>query len=355
MDALSDVLRVVRLSGGVFFHAHLAGPWAFRSPAPAQLAPVLGARADCLALFHILVEGRCWIGLDGREPLPLEAGSVVVLPHGDAHLVASRPDLEPKPLAVLLSAAEGDGIPQVAYGQGGELARFVCGYLHCDQRFNPLIGALPKLLIAARCSDAVLADPAPAELAAASADEADPWLALTLRHMAEEAEQERPGGDAVLARTAELLYVEILRRYAWQLPETGTGWLAGVRHREVGHALRLLHAYPGRRWTVTMLAREVGLSRSALAERFQAIVGEPPMSYLGNWRMQLAQRLLQDPALSIAQVAKRVGYGSAVAFHCAFRNRVGQPPGRWREASAAPVCFARGDASRGAPPRASAA
>ncbi|HEX7050747.1 MAG TPA: AraC family transcriptional regulator [Longimicrobiales bacterium] len=406
MDPLSDVLRVLRLTGAVFFTARLSAPWAFRSPPPRELALSLGLRPDCMALFHILVEGRCWLQVGGFAPIQIDAGTVIVLPHGHAHTVSSRLDLEPKPLGVLLDSCSRDAVPVAEYGSGAADARFICGYLHWDQRFDPLMGTLPMLLIACPRLGVLISEPgevaaeahgvgptarslaraartrdrpsghggsqaahtaAQAARPAASTQESDlagpmprggrseprdggaeprqstpgpggpegfgddGWLETMLRYTIEEAEGRRPGSPAMLTRLVELLYLEMLRQYMRPLPEGHTGWLAAVRHPEVGRALRLLHEQPARKWTVDSLARAAYMSRSALGQRFTDMVGEPPMRYLTGWRMQLAQNLLRQPELSIAQVAARVGYDSDVAFHRAFKRYVGVPPGVWRK------------------------
>lgn len=351
MDLLADVLRAVRLTGAVFFSARLSSRWAFRSPPPEQLARHLGVRPGCVGLFHVLVEGRARIRTGGGAPFPLEPGTMIILPHGDAHVLTSDDDeaqLEPLGMTALLALDSTHEVPRVSWGAGNRTARFICGYLHCDQSFNPLIGALPRLLLVQRCGTVVAEHP-PGEAAgrlAAPKDGAarDEWLEQTLRFAAEQAVSDRPGTAVVLARLFELLYVEVLRRYAAALPEGDVGWLAGLRNRDVGRALRLLHAHPERKWDVAQLGQEIGMSRSALATKFTQIVGSPPMRYLALWRMQLAQRLLEDRTLSIAQVAARVGYGSEAAFHRAFKRHVGAPPAEWRESSGgrAPVSEAPG-------------
>jgi AraC-like DNA-binding protein len=334
MDILSDVLRVVRLSGAVFFTARMSSPWAAASPTPGELARVVMPGAACLTLFHVLVEGTCRLDLRGQPPVQLHAGDVVVLPHGDPHVMGSAGGLAAKPLTAMLPALAGQEIPHLEGGGGGPAARFICGYLHCDQRFSPLVGALPPLLLV-RSDGGTLrvstpADAAPRNGEAAGGQEAT-WFERTLRFTIEEAEQRRPGGAAMLARLTEILYVETLRAYMAQLPAGRAGWLAGVNDPDLGQALQLLHARPAEKWTVDGLARAVGRSRSALAQRFSDLVGEPPMQYLARWRMHLAQDYLRQPALSIAEVAARVGYESDVAFNRAFRRHVGLPPATWRQ------------------------
>jgi AraC-like DNA-binding protein len=348
MDLLADVLRVVRLTGAIFFSARLSSRWAFRSPPPGQLARHLGVRPGCVGLFHVLVDGRARILTECSGTLTLEPGTMIILPHGDAHVMTSDDDdaqHEPLGMTTLFAADSPGEVPRVSWGTGGRTARFICGYLHCDQSFNPLIGALPRLLLVRRCGTVVAENHAGGQAPSQDGTARDEWLEQTLRFAAEQAVSDRPGTAAVLARLFELLYVEVLRRYASSLPEGDVGWLAALRDRDVGRALRLLHTYPERQWDVARLGREIGMSRSALATRFTRIVGAPPMRYLGSWRVQLAKRLLEDRTLSIAQVAARVGYGSEAAFHRAFKRQVGVPPGEWRQSAGA-----RESISRGPPP-----
>ncbi len=344
MDPLSDVLRSVRLTGGIVFSARLSAPWAFRSPPPDVLAPALGIRADCIALFHILIEGHCWLQMGDAPALSIDDGTAIVLPHGDAHVLASRPGLEPRPLDLLLrQCGEDDPLPRVSHGRGGPVSRFLCGYFVCDQRFNPLVGALPVLIAACPRRGLFVTEPAtsaleptlgPAEAPFTETVEEggrrDARLEMALRYTIEEVEAERAGAPALLSRLTEILYLELIREYARRLPAGRTGWLAGVEDPEVGRALRLMHAEPQRKWTVAELARGVNLSRSALGQRFTEVMGAPPMHYLAGWRVQLSKDLLRQPALSVAQVASRVGYESEVAFHRAFKRHVGQTPAAWR-------------------------
>ena len=271
MDVLSDVLRVVRLTSAVFFTARFSTPWSIESPPPDQLARSLRLRAESIALFHVLVEGQCWVSMEGHAPLRMEARDVIIFPHGDPHVMSSHIGARPRPISALLPSQPSEEIPQLDYGGGGESTRFVCGFLHCDQRFNPLIGALPTMLHVCGRDGAETGEPSEVETGrgpGAVLVHADGWLASTLLHTIEEADGARPGSFAMVARLTELLYVEMLRRYMQQLPSEHTSWLAGVKDPEVGRALRLLHARPERQWNVEDLAREVGVSRSGLAQRW---------------------------------------------------------------------------------------
>jgi len=341
MDVLSDALRVVRLSGAVFFTAEISQPWASFSPPSDRLRPLLAPDAECVALFHILAEGEpCWVTIEGQPPVKMSAGDLIILPRGDAHVMASDPALAPvaveqalQALSTLLRDHTGNSLPAMKYGGGGAATRLVCGYLHCDQSFNPLLGAMPQV-ISVRVKDGaalVRSTGIDTELRAlAMPPETANWLESTLRHMVSEALASSPSSRTMLARLAELLFAEVMRRYVEQLPASESGWLAGLHDPQVGRVLRLLHAEPARAWTVTALGKEAGISRSALAERFQSLIGESPMRYLAGWRMQLAKRRLRETGQSIAEIAVQVGYDSEAAFNRAFRRLVGRPPATWR-------------------------
>ena len=340
MDVLSDTLKVVRLSGAVFLRAKLPSPWAVASATASELAEYLRLPSDCIAVFHILARGSCWLSIPGAAPVLLKAGDAVLLPQNCPHVVGSDWSLSPISFrAVLPATMPPDGIAEVVGGSMGEMTQLICGYLHCDQRFNPLIGALPDVMVVHPNHDgrAVEADAelSGADVLASSAALAIPpgdWLETTLRHTVDEALGERPGNTDMLARLSEILFVEVVRRYMQQLPAAQHGWLAGVSDPVVGHALRLLHARPEHAWTVEDLAQAVAVSRSTLAQRFTALIGETPMHYLAAWRIQLAKYLLKQTNLNLGEVALRVGYESDVAFNRAFKRHVGQPPAAWRVA-----------------------
>ena len=345
MDVLSDTLQVVRLTGAIFLDASLTVPWAFESPQPGELAQYLRLPTDCVALFHILVRGEGWFAVPGYAPVLLRPGDAILLPHCTPHLMSSGHRTPPAPMASMMPPFPSEGIVTISAGGLGETSQFICGFLHCDQRFNPLLGALPPLIVVRPSHEVGAAEGESARgepsrkgsAAGASAVvlsvAADDWLGTTLRHMVEEALGERPGNAEMMARLCEILFVEVVRRYMQQLPQADHGWLAGVRDPIVGQALRLLHAHPERAWTVEELADAVAVSRSSLAQRFTVLIGESPMHYLTGWRMQLAKYLLKQSNVRLAEVAARVGYESEAAFNRAFRRYVGQPPATWRGAA----------------------
>jgi AraC-like DNA-binding protein len=318
MDALSDVLRVAHLTGGVFLHADFSAPWCMAARVgPEHCAPALGP-ASHLILYHYVVEGELRIRVDGEdgEGLVLGVGDVVLLPRNDLHLVGSDLTLPPVSGSDIIQPPKDGGLFTIRYGGNGRRTRMICGFLGCDSEDNPVISNLPSLL----------------KLDAEQGGAAE-WIRSTFQYAAEELAAGRPGSETVLAKLSELLFVEAVRRYAETLPQEQTGWLAGLRDPHVARALALLHDDITRPWNVDDLSREVGLSRSALGERFLKLVGMPPMHYVTSWRMQVATQKLRLTDASLAQVADMVGYGSEAAFSRAFKKVFGTAPATWRRSN----------------------
>lgn len=325
-DPLSDVLRSVHMRGAIFYWVSCRDEWVAQTPPSPDLANALSPGAEHVLGYHYFARGGGWVAMDGEAPVRLSGGDIVIFPRGDAHVLSSAPGLraseedhswrmttrdDAKPILVSLH----DGICE----PGAELpvddasAVFVCGFISCDLKpFNPLISALPRLM----------------HMSAASVGA---WVGPMLDQAVSESRRRRPGSEAVLERVSEMVFVDAARRYLESLPEgEGTGWLAALRDRHVGRAIALLHDRPADPWTVEELGRQVGLSRSALHERFVQFIGQPPMQYLASWRMQLGSNLLRDGHANIAAIAQQVGYESEAAFSRAFKRFVGQPPAAWR-------------------------
>jgi AraC-like DNA-binding protein len=316
-DALSDVLRTVRLTGATFFDVVAKAPWVAEQPPREWLLPKILPGAEHLIAYHVITEGRCFANIVDEEPIAMEAGEVIVFTNGDPHVLSSRPGMRADPGASdKLDAVSGSRLPFfINCGVDGPIsAKFVCGFLACDAwPFNPLLANLPPIITARdkQGSDAS-------------------WLAQFIRVATIESAEKRAGGESVLAKLSELMFIEVVRRHLEDLPPEQAGWLAGLRDPFVGKALSLMHARPARDWTIEELAQDVGLSRSVLAERFVDLVGMPPMQYLAKWRMQIASGLLSNGSANIATVAAEIGYGSEAAFSRAFKKLVGVPPSAWR-------------------------
>ncbi len=292
--------------------------------------------AEVIIPFHIATEGACWLSVGKLQPIRIEASDLAAFPNGVQHSLASDADLTPVPVSDVYGLSV-EAITRLQYGGGGELCRIVCGYLHSDQRFGPLLDAMPALL-RVRLRDSVLQLEAFTESGRyaepVSLDQDAKWWSAAIEHLVSETAKPGPGNRAVLARLSELLFMEILRWQLTYISEGRRGWLAGLNDPHVGRALSLLHAEPARPWTVEDLAQQAGISRAALAKRFVELVGETPMQYLAEWRMHLARRELRDGRLGLAEISARVGYDSEAAFSRAFSRLVGVPPAKWRNANA---------------------
>jgi|SRR5215831_18463417 len=313
MDAFSDALRVLRLTGAMFLDAEFTAPWCVISRSGHSKSLLAGG--PNIVFFHFLTEGRCRARLkQGGATLELGAGDVLMLPRDDDHLVGSDLHLAPTVTDSLVRPVVDGGMLRVEHGGGGEKTRFVCGYLRCDERLcGPILNALPRIL-------RVPLGDGPATV----------WLTSLLAAGARETAAPRPGGETVLAKLSELLFVEAIRRYIELLPEEETGWLAALRDRFVGRALALLHERPGHSWTVEELADSVGLSRSALAQRFTDVIGQAPIQYLTRWRLTVAAQRLRNERASLASIAADSGYDSEAAFNRAFKRAIGTTPAAWR-------------------------
>jgi AraC-like DNA-binding protein len=317
-DVLSDVLRAVRLTGAVYFDFELSAPWVAEAPPSSEIAARVMPGSQRVIEYHLIARGACWGHAVDQEPIRLNEGDLIIFPQGDAHVLASAPGMRAEPdMSAFARPTTPLPIMYEMGGGGSERARVVCGFLGCDERpFNPLLAALPRVI----------------HLAANGANASAGWLGTLLNIAVKESGSARAGGENVLARLSELMFVEAIRRYLEILPPSQTGWLAGLRDPIVGQALAALHGQPTEAWTVDRLARLVGLSRSVFAERFTDMVGEPPMQYLALWRMQIASRMLIEGG-RVAAVAASVGYESEAAFSRAFKKLVGQAPATWRRSA----------------------
>jgi len=316
-DALSDLLKTVRLTGATFFDVRGTDPWAVHSPPRDKLLSKVLPGADHLIAYHVVTQGRCYANIVGEAPKLLEAGEIVVFTNCDPHIVSSSPGMRADaPSADVIDIATAGQLPFLVNvgGGGSEATRLVCGYLACDSRpFNPLLENLPRTIKAGNTIRR----------------EAGVFGQLVGIALAE-AVDKREGGEGVLAKLSELMFIEVLREYLGALPPGQRGWLAGLRDPLVHKALSLIHARPAQGWTIEDLAREAGTSRSVLAARFTELIGTPPMHYLARWRIQIASELLSSGSTTIASVAAEIGYESEAAFSRAFKKAMGIPPSKWR-------------------------
>ena len=287
IDTLSDVLRSVQLASAVFVAIDAAAP---RNPAPhadGAAAPHTMPGVEHVIEYHVVTEGACWGGLPGELSIELEAGDVLVFPHGDAQISWRRGDQEK--------------------------TRIICGFLGCNARpFSPLLATLPRVMHLP------------------GAGQPDSVRRRLVELGVVESVGNEAGSDCLLARLGELLFAEVVRQHVAAVPQESVGWFAGLRDRGIGQALQKLHERPAHPWSLEELAKEAGMSRSRLAERFAHFVGVPPMQYLAQWRIQLAASLLRSSKSSLAEIADRVGYGSEAALSRAFKRCLGVSPSPYR-------------------------
>ncbi len=304
MDVLSDILKSIHLGGGVYFRCEFSAPWGMEmKPTP-------------VAEFHVVIRGNCWLRMPGRDPIALRGGDLVAFPHGDAHTLTDAPNGTALPAEEIVRGQNLEHYGPLTYGGGGLPTGVLCGYFQFDRDdLHPVVAALPSL-IHIRGSD--------------GHDFA--WLQTALNFMIHETRAARPGAEAIVNRLTEVLFIQMVRAYLEQ-SEAPLGMLAAVADRQIGMALELMHKAPEERWTLAMLARSAGVSRSVLAARFHRLVGQTPMQYLTVWRMRKARMLLAETRLGTAEIADRVGYESEAAFSKTFKKVVGKGPGAFRRQS----------------------
>ncbi len=312
MDVLSDILGAVKLAGTLYFTTSFTPPWGVR-------VPPLGR----VARFHLVVRGVCWVRVEepnagvarAAEPVRLDPGDLVVVPHGAAHDLSDEPDRPVTVVDRVLEESGFDGRGALVFGGApdGAPTRMVCGHLGFEGEIDhPLLARLPAAIVIRR-------------------DEADVASRVEdiFRIIAREAADERPGRDAVLTRLSEVLFIQALRVWA-QRAEHADGLLAALADPHLGGSLAAIHGEPADAWSLDRLSRVAGLSRTVFAERFRRTVGLPPMQYVAFWRMQRARQLLTQTDLTLEAIAERVGYDSAPSFHRAFRSWIGTAPGAYR-------------------------
>jgi AraC-like DNA-binding protein len=314
MDALSDILRVVGLTGGLYMEAELTAPWAVVGQVSPELCRPFMVQPQRVVGFHYVLEGAFDLQVEGVPVMRVTTGQAIMLPRNEMHVLTSGHGVAPIPASEVIRPPEAFGVHRTIHGGGGARTRLVCGFMGGNEQLEPLLSSLPS---------AILVD-------VPNLPGGD-WIAGTFTYAARTLSNGDAGTATVVAKVSELLFVETLRRHLASMPADEIGWLAGLRDPVISRALSLLHARVDEPWTTESLAATVAMSRSAFADRFTALVGQPPMTYLAHWRMQLARQKLTETNRSVAQIAFDVGYGSEAAFTRAFRREHGAPPAGWRK------------------------
>ena len=313
-DVLAETLRAVRLTGSVFLDACFTAPFGIISPKRFDANSPM-AHLRHVSVFHLIAAGKCSVELATGERRDISAGDILLMPYADQHKFWNGRTTE-MPLADdVVRPGPLKGMRNINHGGGGQETRMVCGFLESSEfLLTPVFRTLPPLLVD-RAED----------------DQVSTLIKSTVSQILAMTETAAPGSELMLGRLMELLFVEVLRRYATRLPASARGWFAALNDPIVGRALQFVHVDPARRWTVDELAREAGSSRTVLAERFHAVLGQAPIEYITCWRMQLAAERIRNGGGSLAAIAADVGYDSEAAFNRAFKRVTGVTPGRWRE------------------------
>lgn len=303
-DPLGETLHLLRLTGTLYCRSELSAPWGVDMPA-----------FEGYMMFHVVTAGHCWLEIEGEQPRMLQQGSLTLIPHGNGHCIRNNPGDDALPLFDIPVEKVSERYEIMRHGGGGELTQLTCGVVRFDHiAGQQLIKQLPSVV----------------QINAFS-EEQGGWLESTLRLIASEARELRPGGETVITHLADILIIQAIRSWINTAPEADQGWLAALRDKYIGKALAAIHSKPEKDWSLASLASEVGMSRSAFSARFTRLVGESAIQYLTHWRMQLARVQLLETTDSLAVLADRLGYQSEVAFSRAFKRIFGVSPGSIRQ------------------------
>ncbi len=302
-DPLGEALHFLRMSGTFYARSEFTAPWGLELPA-----------FERSMMFHVVTSGRCWLRVDGAEPRLLQQGDFALVPHGEGHVLADEIASKPTGLFDMPRELVSERYEILRDGGGGASTTLLCGAVRFD---HPAADRLTAMLPPLVCIDAW------------SSPHSE-WLQSTLRFIAAEARELRPGGETVITRLADILVIQAIRAWIEHDPAARTGWLGALQDKQIGRAITLVHRDPSRSWSVASLASEVAMSRSAFAARFTELVGETPMQYVTRWRMHTAVGSLRDDGATLGEIAGRLGYRSEAAFSRAFKRCVGTSPSAMR-------------------------
>jgi AraC-like DNA-binding protein len=311
---VSVALARLRLQGAIFLRGEYTEAWAYDSLPPQDALVVLAPRAQRVALFHVIAQGRSWIETYDSERHWASAGDVIVLPYGDGHRMGGTEPAECVPLDKLIDPPPWERVPVMRHGHGGAATHVICGYLVCDDPlFDPRLRALPPVFV-------VRPPEGPAR----------DWVRASIDYAMQQTTLVAADRVAAPTQIPELLLLEVLKLHLASTPADQTGWLYALRDPVLAPAVAAIHASPEHKWNLMALAGEAKVSVSLLAERFSEVLGLAPIRYLTEWRMHVAKDLLRSSDLGVAAVARRVGYDSEEAFSRAFKRETGLAPSAWR-------------------------
>lgn len=318
MDNLSLVLDSLRLSGAVFLQGKFSSPWCISSQVDAgDCEPFMAVPAHIIT-YHLITEGKLEVSVDGNNPITTQAGELIILPQNNPHLMGSDLSLNPMSASELVQTVDGSSIGKMIYSGGGDEAKIVCGFLGTNERDNPLICNLPPI---------IKLDLTDSNFGA--------WVKGSLKYALDELIVGDASANTALQKLAELLLSESIRCYMREYGDVMQQWLKGLSDPYIGKALALIHSRLPYPWTLESLAREVGLSRSALSDRFSMYIGLPPIRYLNQRRLHVAADYLRDTKKQIGLIAQEVGYEAETAFSRAFKRELGASPLEYRKRYAA--------------------
>lgn len=320
MDVLADVMRAISLKGALYFDVHASDPWISMNPSMEQIGSSMMPEMDHVIPFHIILEGNIFtkLGDDSYGPVSIGAGDILMLPAGGKHVITSDSETwEGTPADVdfyKTAAKSSKPFTMMNIGEDGDKANLICGYLGCDKSpFNPLLSILPNMLVLKNFLNE------------------DKLMRELVNTAVLESKANSDSTHVMVAKLSELMFLRALRQCMDTLDSNNVqNWLTALKDKHVGQVLELIHTDPTKKWTLELLSKSAGLSSSALSERFLRFVGEPPISYLSRWRMEIACRLLEQ-GVKVDAVAHEVGYSSESAFQRSFKKIMGRPAGQWRK------------------------
>ncbi|MEM9707631.1 MAG: AraC family transcriptional regulator [Pseudomonadota bacterium] len=317
-DPLSSLVASLDLTCAVFLKAELSHPWAITAHVTEQdCFPFMATLPRQVIAYHIVTEGRAIISLDEDQGYRTHCiagpGDIIFLPTNALHVLASSPGCRPVSGNDLLLPAGPDGLVRIQYGGGGERTRILCGFIASNSSSSPILTSLPELMVIH-----------------IESLETRQWIQASVGMAARELRSGRLASDAIVSELCRLMLTEALRAHV-ERSAAPIGWLRGMAHPRMSHALARIHADLSAPLRVDDLAIEVGMSRSAFVARFAEVMGIGPGRYILMQRIEAAAALLRETQVSVSEISHKVGYDAPEAFSRAFKREKGLAPADWRE------------------------